>query len=124
MSYVCVTCDQQFSVIPDDAVQITEARVRSYRFADGSVHHLRRDVSRGDKSRLHLSPPEPESPDQIEPLSEPEVLQEGQPEIQPEPEATPQEPESEVGITSMAAAFNRLFKINKFAPRTDTYGAG
>lgn len=111
MSYVCVTCDQKFPDIPDDAVQLTEARISSYRFANGIVHNLRRDVSRGDKSQgLHFSTPEPESPVQIEPLSEPEVLPEPQPEIQPEPEATPQEPEPEVGVTSMAAAFNRLFQ--------------
>jgi hypothetical protein len=56
MSFVCVTCDKKFETVPDDAVQITpdKRRVTSYRFADGTTHHLRYDASRGNTGKaLH-----------------------------------------------------------------------
>jgi len=53
MSWRCVTCDQVFDSIPEDAVQITpgDRRVNSYRLADGTIHSLRktRPMSEEDK---------------------------------------------------------------------------
>jgi hypothetical protein len=85
MSYVCTTCDEKLATVPDGAVQITSGhgrRVTSYRFPDGSMHHLRNDHGRGNLAKsLHtrwhktkkkpecifcFPPPESEPPVQVE----------------------------------------------------------
>ncbi len=115
MSFVCVTCAQKFQTAPDDAVEITRQRgTVTYRFIDGSIHFLRRDNGKSLHSRWHQTKKKPECiycfPSEPEPSVEHvEVVQvlESLPEPQPEPVAVAPEPRPN---TSMAAAFNRLFK--------------
>lgn len=127
MSFVCVTCDQKFDTVPDDAVQITpdQRRIISYRFINGTTRHLRHDATRGNAAnclhtRWHQNkkkpeciycypPPEPEPPvEHAELLTEViDVLTE-LPEPQPE---IPLEPIAELEPnTAIATAFRRLFK--------------
>ena len=55
--YRCTTCDREFNIPEDipDAVQLTEGRTATWRFADGSTHHLRmivrRDETKGRRRR-------------------------------------------------------------------------
>src|SRR6266852_950132 len=124
MSWKCTTCGQQFTDIPEDAVQITpgERRVNSYRFMDGTVHSLRvvkLMPAQGKHNRWHKKSPrpdclfcnppaEPEPPvEQTELLHEVvEVLTELT-NSQPQPEII--EEVEEPTTTTMAAAF-RNFK--------------
>ncbi|SRR6266478_10138649 len=119
MSYVCVTCDQQFPNIPDDAAQLTERRrITVYRFADGTVHSIRHDWTGGNiakslHTRWHKNKP---SKDCLlcfpPPVEQVESVQEAQATL-PEPEqiVTPPDPvQPEKPTTAMAAAFARIFK--------------
>jgi hypothetical protein len=121
MSYVCTAYDKRVEAIPDDAVQITPGQrgINSFRFSDGTVHHLRHDASRGNIGKsLHVRwhktnkkldciycypPPEP-----VEVVEVVQVL-----------EALPEPPQSEVAVvakveptsmTAMEAAFRRSLK--------------
>ena len=128
MSFVCTTCDQRFETVPDDAVKLTpgKRRTTSFRFANGRVHHLRLDMTRGNSAKavhtrwhhtnkkaecIHCyPPPEPEpSVEQTELLTEVVSILTELPEPPPEPVAVAVAPEPRPN-TSMAAAFNRLFK--------------
>ncbi len=132
MSFVCTTCDQKFETVPDDAVKLTpgKRRTTSFRFANGRVHHLRLDMTRGNAANavhtrwhqmkkkpacIYCYPPvepeaSPEPPvEQTELLTEVVSVLAELPESQPEPEPVAVAPEPRPN-TSMAAAFNRLFK--------------
>jgi hypothetical protein len=121
MSVVCVTCNQKFETVPDDAVQITpdQRRVTSYRFADGSTHHLRYDASRGNSGKslhtrwhqnkkkpecIHCYPPEP-------PVEQVEEVVQVAPVITQVLEAPPEsQPKVESELTTTMAAPFRKFK--------------
>src|SRR6266513_6107097 len=56
MKYRCVTCGLALDRIPTGAVQITpnQRRVNAFRFANGTVHHLRQlKVSARQHAHLH-----------------------------------------------------------------------
>jgi len=118
--------------VPDDAIKLTPGKRRTalYRFVDGRVHHLRLDMTRGNSAkavhtRWHKAktkpecifcfpPPEPEaSPEppveQTELLTEVVSVLAELPEPPSEPVAVVVVPEPRPN-TSMAAAFDRLFK--------------
>ena len=86
MTWKCTTCDQEFSDgIPKDAVQLTSERhrVSSYRFSDGTVHHLRRALGPSANHRWHKSPrpdcvfcfPPPKQAEKLPDLEQPVVEQ-------------------------------------------------
>lgn len=124
--YVCTTCDLRLTDIPDDAVQLTPEyrRVSTYRFADGTIHNIRKVKSvESIHKQWHKKfprpdciycnpPPEPEPPvEQVELLQEVVQVLDELPESQPEITESQEEPdEVEEPTTSMAAAFHRLFK--------------
>src|SRR5947207_14479793 len=91
MKYRCVTCGLALDRIPDGAVQITpnQRRVNGFRFANGTVHHLRQlKVSARQHAHLHkmskktwcdycFPPPVMAKPEP--PVAHTELLQEVQP---------------------------------------------
>jgi hypothetical protein len=43
MSWRCCTCDQVWDTIPEDSVPQTDTgRVITYKFGDGSIHHIKK----------------------------------------------------------------------------------
>src|SRR6267142_1130236 len=119
-SYVCKTCDARFAAIPDGAELLTRSGfVYVYRFADGSVHSLRRVpkiVQNVGHSRWHRDKPKLGCTSCFpppEPVAQTVQVLEAQSEIIVE-EVKPitEQPRSEVESfpsTTMAAAFERNF---------------
>src|SRR5260370_21600077 len=124
MKYRCVTCGLALDDIPKGAVQITpnQRRVNGFRFANGTVHHLRQlKVSARQHRHLHklskktwcefcfpsLVMAEPEPP--VEELLVQEVIQAPVPEpIMVEEVKVVAEIEDELAaITSLSMAFNQ-----------------
>ncbi len=134
MTFVCTTCDREFpDGIPDGAVQLTpgERRINTFRFADGTVHHLRKPMSTEQKHKIwhgkfprpdcvYCNPPPEPSPSVDQVLLQEVVaafaeLPEPQPELPVEGldlrEIIEQEIEDESeSVTTMGAAFKRLGK--------------
>jgi len=126
MKYVCITCDQEFDDIPAGAVQLTpgEHRVNTYRFADGTIHSIRKIhpmVAEGIHKRWHKKSPRPDCVFCNPPAKpEPPVVEQTQEVVEvltalPQPKIEEVKPASEseievVPATTMAAAFHRIFK--------------
>ncbi len=126
---ICTTCDQRFDSLPDDAVQITPGRrrINSYRFADGAVHHLRLDASRGNFAKglhtrwhktprpecIYCYPPVEEAPPEL-PVEQTELLTEVVSVLAELPEPPPEPVVAVVPVaqptTAIAHAFRKLFK--------------
>lgn len=106
MTWICKICSREWETIPDGAVELAQPRSHRlsypYRFADGTVHDLRRVAVKSEA-------PEPSLP-QLEQVQE--VLAEPQevipvPDIKLDQEIEDEDVES---LTPMRMAFNRLFK--------------
>ena len=120
MTFVCTTCGQEFADIPEGAVQLTpgglgrgRGRVNSFRFVDGSVHHLRRVMSLEHKHKIfHKKTPRPDCiycntpPEPVVEQEVVEVLQLQEPIKQVI--AEPHVEDDESSLTSMALAFRRI----------------
>jgi hypothetical protein len=117
-SMICTICGQQFAEIPEEAVQLAPGG-RIYRFADGTVHNLRRLRSAEQKhNRWHKMSKKigcefcfPQEPEHSPPVEQTEV-ELPQPEVKPiPPEVEPElEPEPQ---TTMAMAFQRIKQRGK-----------
>ena len=123
--YRCRICGREFETVPDQAV-LLNSRGQSYIYRiDGVVHDLHRVMSAEAKhTRWHATPkagcefcfPSPVEPSPVEPLQEIEVQELLQPETKPEPEIKQSTPESEVPMTTMVVAFQKL----KFKQKENT----
>jgi hypothetical protein len=118
--WTCDICEQLVDAIPEEAVQVTrgrgESRAQTYRFADGSFHHLRKLRTKEKQ--------QPQAP-AVEPKEDTELLQEvintlaalptpatpepepPKPEPQPLPMVAPNIEDQE-NLTAMEFAFRRI----------------